>query len=59
MLTEPCFIQGLNNPEDSVPVTAAIQRSAFNWKDISRCERLSCLTPCDDCHKMSLSVGYC
>ncbi|XP_068451066.1 src-like-adapter 2 [Clinocottus analis] len=35
-LTEPCFIQGLDDARESRPMPTAIRRPTINWKDISR-----------------------
>ncbi|XP_056293894.1 src-like-adapter 2 isoform X2 [Pseudoliparis swirei] len=35
-LTEPCFIQGLDDTREARPKPTAIRRPTINWKDISR-----------------------
>lgn len=40
-LTEPCFIQGFDNAREAMPMPTNIRRPTINWKDISRCGRLS------------------
>uniref|UniRef100_A0A8C2ZP59 Src like adaptor 2a n=1 Tax=Cyclopterus lumpus TaxID=8103 RepID=A0A8C2ZP59_CYCLU len=37
-LTEPCFIQGLDDAREARPVPTAIRRPTINWKDITRTE---------------------
>ncbi|TNN52504.1 Src-like-adapter 2 [Liparis tanakae] len=38
-LTEPCFIQGLDDTREARPRPTAIRRPTINWKDISRYDR--------------------
>lgn len=40
-LTVPCFIHGLDNSREARPIPIIIRRPTVNWKDISRCGRLS------------------
>ncbi|XP_078103966.1 src-like-adapter 2 [Sander vitreus] len=35
-LTEPCFIQGLDNAREARPLPTTVRRPTINWKDISR-----------------------
>ncbi|KAM9859759.1 src-like-adapter 2 [Aulostomus maculatus] len=35
-LTEPCFIQGLDQPRENRPLPRVIRRPTINWKEISR-----------------------
>ncbi|XP_026203233.1 src-like-adapter 2 [Anabas testudineus] len=35
-LTVPCFIHGLDNATEAMPIPTTIRRSTMNWKDISR-----------------------
>ncbi|TMS19582.1 src-like-adapter 2 [Larimichthys crocea] len=35
-LTEPCYIQGFNNPREAAPIPTTVRRPTLNWKDISR-----------------------
>uniref|UniRef100_A0A8C9ZYZ0 Src like adaptor 2a n=1 Tax=Sander lucioperca TaxID=283035 RepID=A0A8C9ZYZ0_SANLU len=37
-LTEPCFIQGLDNAREARPLPTTVRRPTINWKDISRTE---------------------
>ncbi|XP_032368718.1 src-like-adapter 2 isoform X2 [Etheostoma spectabile] len=34
-LTEPCFIQGLDNAREARPLPTTVRRPTINWKDIS------------------------
>lgn len=56
-LTAPCFIQGLDNAREARPIPTTIRRPTVQWKDISRCGRLSLLLQMTStrCH----SVTWC
>lgn len=44
-LTGPIFIRGFDHARDARPIPTTTRRPTINWKDISRCGRLS-LHPC-------------